>query len=243
MLKRIGRVEPDPPWSFAIALMTMVVAFALIVAGTALAQAIFGAEEAPDTIMTGWAIGLVLTIVFVLVSRQRTDEDIAAMRLSKNPRNALILMMFAIGMAILFDLVSWVFVGEQSLASVELINFTRDNVDAFGWLIALVFMVLLQPIAEELIFRGVMFPAVRAASGAWTGFFITAGFHASFHFVAYPPPGNDQTIALWYGLLLPFADALFFGAVRAYTGNTRAAIIAHAMFGLFAVLKVFAVSG
>jgi len=242
MLKKIARMEPDPPWSFAIALMTMIVTFALIVAGTALAQAIFGDQETPDTIITGWSIGLVMTIVFVLVSRQHTEADAEALRASTNPRNLPIIMMFAFGVAILFDLVSWVFVGDQTLASAELINFTRDNVDAFGWLIALIFMVALQPIAEELVFRGVMFPALRASLGPWIGFFMCAAFFASFHFIAYPPPGDDRTVALWYGLLLPLLDGIFFCGVRAYTGNTRAAIVAHAMFGLFAVLKVFAIA-
>ena len=246
MLKRLASPEPAPPWGFAAAIGAVVAAFLAVVIGTGIAQAILGDADAPETITTGWAIGAVITIVFVLVSRQRrSPEDAAALRtgpLTGN-QNLLFVMLFSLGFVILFDLISWVIVGDQTLAASELLNYSRDQIDTFGWIIALLFMGLLQPIAEELVFRGMLFPALRTNIGIWSGFLMCAAFHAAFHLLAYPPPGDDNTVVIWYGLLLPLLDGLFFTGVRAHTGSTRAAIAAHATFGIFAVLKVFAFTG
>ncbi len=46
----------------------------------------------------------------------------------------------------------------------------------------------------------------------------------------------------WYGLILPMLSGLVFGAVRAGTGSTLAAIAAHAAFGLFALLKLLVIA-
>jgi membrane protease YdiL (CAAX protease family) len=146
-------------------------------------------------------------------------------------------------MAMTFDLLSQAVTGDFALAASELMRFRGVPVGVFGWVIALLFMVVLQPVAEELVFRGVLFPALRFTLGAWWALVMCAGFHAAFHFLAYPPAADDQTVLLWYGLTLPFLDALVITAVRAYTGSTRAAIVAHAAFGLFAVLKVFFIAG
>lgn len=81
-----------------------------------------------------------------------------------------------------------------------------------------------------------MFPAVRTAFGAWGGLALAAIFHAGFHFAAYPADALGNPF--WYGIIMPFFIGLFIVGVRAHTGSTRAAIIAHAGFGLFAIAKV-----
>jgi hypothetical protein len=66
-----------------------------------------------------------------------------------------------------------------------------------------------------------------------------AGFHAVFHFAAYPPPVTDDNgILIWFGLILPFLSGLFITGVRAYTGNTRASIVAQAGVGAFVIIKL-----
>lgn len=243
MLKRIGRTEPEPPWSFLAAIGALIAMFLAVVIGTTIAQTILGAGEDPVTIMTGWAIGMVATIVFVLISRQRrSPQDADALKLKPTRSGLLLVMLFSFGVAIAFDLTSWLVTGEQEFAAAELTGFRQAEVALFGWVIALLFMGLLQPIAEELVFRGMLYPSVRAGAGPWAGFLVVAALHASFHLVAYPPSSDDRTIVLWYGLGLPLLDALYLNGVRANTGSTRASIAAHAALGLFAVLKVLALS-
>lgn len=108
------------------------------------------------------------------------------------------------------------------------------------WILAVLFMVVLQPIAEELVFRGVVLPTLRQSIGSWPGFFIAAALSGAFHLLAYAAPPGDFA-ATWYGLVAPFLAAIIFSAVRIYTGSTRAAIITHMAFGIFAVVKLLTV--
>jgi membrane protease YdiL (CAAX protease family) len=60
-----------------------------------------------------------------------------------------------------------------------------------------------------------------------------------FHFVSYQlPPAANNTALIWIGIVEPLIGGLIFGAVRIYTGSTRAAILTHMAFGLFAVVKL-----
>ncbi|GAB4514289.1 MAG: hypothetical protein OHK0046_16150 [Anaerolineae bacterium] len=227
-----------PPWGMAAALGAIFAMLISLIIGTVLADVLLGST--PEAFMTGWAIGMVLTIFFVLFTRQ---NDQAALRLGATRARLPLVLLGMIGVAAALDLLSAIVTGNQTLAAAELLNFSRSEVNFFGWLVAFLFLVILQPIGEELVFRGMAYPALRAAAGRGLALVLCAGFHAMFHFIAYPPSPENRTILLWYGLVLPFLDALIFTQVRASTGSTRAAIVAHAAFGLFALLKVFTFSG
>jgi membrane protease YdiL (CAAX protease family) len=103
-------------------------------------------------------------------------------------------------------------------------------------------MVIAQPLAEELIFRGVLLSSLRGTIGAWPGYILSALLYALFHLITYGSSISDFN-SLWYGQILPFIGGLIFGAVRLSTGSTRAAILAHVGFGLFAVVKILTLSG
>jgi membrane protease YdiL (CAAX protease family) len=79
-------------------------------------------------------------------------------------------------------------------------------------------------------------------TGAWPGYILSAILYAVFHLLSFPPAGSDFN-GLWYGQILPFVAGLIFGAVRLYTGSTRAAILAHVGFGLFAIVKMLTLAG
>jgi membrane protease YdiL (CAAX protease family) len=102
--------------------------------------------------------------------------------------------------------------------------------------------VVAQPVAEELVFRGIALPALRQGFGAWMGLVLCSLAYGLFHQLAYSSPTNDATL-VWYGLALPLLAGLFISGVRVYTGSTRAAIAAHMAFGLFAVLKALTLAG
>jgi membrane protease YdiL (CAAX protease family) len=242
MLRRLASPEPEPPWSFLTGLGALIAMFATIVLGTTLAQTLLGADETPTTLITGWSIGALLTILYVVISRRR-DREANNLRIRRRPRALPLLLMFSVGVAILFDLLGWLFSGEQTLAASELISFNRTDVSAVGWLLALLYMGMLQPAAEELVLRGLLLPSLRSAAGPWIGLVLGAGFHAAFHFLAFQPPGDNASIALWFGFGLPLLDGLYFSMVRTSANSTRAAMLAHAMFGLFRVLKVFTFAG
>lgn len=240
MLRQLSRPEAPPPWSFTGALGALIAMFASMVIGSTLAGTLLA--DSPTVLLTGWSIGAVLTMLFVMAGYHRQSaEHAAALRLGQTKARLPLVLLFALGMAITFDLLSQIVTGDFSLTAPELATLRGADVTVFGWLIALLFMVVLQPIAEEMVLRGLLFPALRTTTGIWTGFVLCAALHAVFHFVAYPPTTGDQTVLVWYGLTLPFLIALVITAVRAYTGSTRASIVAHAAFGLFAVLKLLVI--
>lgn len=241
MLKRLFRAEPAPPWSYPAALGAIIAMFLAVIIGTTLSVTLL--DETPITLMVGWCIGMTLTIVFVITSRRSQADSLVHLRFFDMPSNRLPLVaLFALGMAVSLDVLSWFVVGDQTLASAELLSFgEEETISIAGWLIALVFLGMLQPGAEELVLRGVAFPSLRSTLGTGAGFYVVAVFHAAFHFLAYPPPPDDSTILIWYGAVLPLLDGLVFTGVRAYTGSTRASVVAHATFGIFAVLKVMAI--
>ncbi len=251
MFKRLTRPEDAPPWGMFTALsLVIVLALSVILIGTNLADILFSQRtEAP---LIGWLIGMAITIFFVTTRFERSPEAVAALRMkpSRNVRRLPIVFLFAFGMAITIDLISLAVTGNfwpvPELLGFFLVgsegNLISVNPGLFEWAIALIFLLIMQPIAEEAVFRGALFPSLRAELGPIAGLLMVSVFHAAFHLVAYSPQGGDFTL-LWYALFVPFIDSLVITAVRADTGSTRAAIVAHAAFGLFAVLKALFLMG
>ncbi|MFW5696903.1 MAG: CPBP family intramembrane glutamic endopeptidase [Phototrophicaceae bacterium] len=235
MFKRLARGEPAPPWSYLTALGTIIAMFLSVIIGSTIASVIF--DDTAVSLLVGWSIGMALTVVFVMVNR-RTPEGFDALRLGRTASRLPLVALLAFGVAVFFDLIGWIITGDQTLASAELIRLSAEETSLIGWVVALLFMGFLQPLGEEIVFRGMAFPAVRSTVGALWGFVVVAGLHAVFHFAAYPPPPDDRAVLFWYGLALPFLDALFLTGVRAHSGSTRAAVVAHAMMGVFVLLKV-----
>lgn len=250
MLKRITRPEAPPPWTLYDGLGAIIVLFAALILGSSLAEIAIGSRLA--TPLLGWSLGAALATGVILVSRRRTPASAAALRLSVEggPRRLPIIFLFGFGMAVSIDLLSLIVTGDfwpvPELLGFFLIPEAGDLIslrpDLFAWALALLFLIVLQPIAEEIVFRGVLFPSLRIALGPLTGFAAISVFHAAFHLVAYAPaPGSFSLF--WYAFIVPLLDALVITAVRADTGSTRAAIVAHAAFGLFAVLKALFIAG
>lgn len=243
-LQKISQLDPTaPPWGFWTGLFTILAAFALIIVGTTIGLLLFSTNTALAS-MIGWSLGALGMIAFVRITRGRTVEDWRALGLSVIPPRLPILFLVAFAAAIAFDLISIIVTG-QSLVMPELLILFNVNaptlapldVNPLVWAITFLFMIVFQPIAEGLVFRGVAYPAFRAKLGAWPGFILSVVLAGMFHFLAYSTAPDGRWITAWYGFFLPMLDALFFTGVRAVTGSTRAAIVAHIAFGIFAILK------
>ncbi|MDX2162439.1 MAG: CPBP family intramembrane glutamic endopeptidase [bacterium] len=241
LIARIAQLEPAPPWGWGAALGAAAIAVIAIIGASLFVAAVLGVES--YTIYLGWLAAGLLTAYWI-ASTRRGDRDRAAMRLIPSPVPLPFLLFLMIGLAVSFDLISLGVTG-QFLPVMELFTFDITNAAALDWLFAVGFMVVAQPVGEELLFRGVLFPLMRAQFGAWAGLLINAAAYGLFHLAMYTSQVGavEQGTLIWYGFALPFLDGLVFAAVRAYTGSTRAAIFAHAAFGLFAVLKLFALTG
>jgi membrane protease YdiL (CAAX protease family) len=236
ILARIGKAEAPPPWEIFSALYVMLVALIARFAGTFIAFAVLG-----ETMLAGhvnWIIGCVLTVGFVALTHRRHR---AALRLDEPVGSLILVLLISFGLAIAFDLLSLA-VTNIFLPVPELLSLFGRPVDGLNWIAVIALMVVAQPIAEEMVFRGVVFPSFRSRFGAWPGLVLCALAYALFHFIAYSSP-SDSPVLMWYALALPFLVGLVISAIRGYTGSTRAAITAHVAFGLFAVLKALTLAG
>ncbi|MEP7292039.1 MAG: type II CAAX endopeptidase family protein [Chloroflexota bacterium] len=239
LIVRGGDAEPTQPWSVASALLTIAFAFAALIFGSALALVWLG--ERDYTPLAGLILGGILITLFVW---QTHRSDLGALRLFPSTTPILFIMFIALGFAIGLDLIGLA-VTREFLPKPELLGLSPGALGAAQWLVASAFLVVVQPIAEGLVFRGVALPAIRTLLGAWGGLLATAVIVGVFHMLIYPPNYNTTSALtpLWYGLLVPVLEAIFFSLVRANTGSTRVSIAAHAAFGLFAVLKLLTLAG
>lgn len=250
LFRRIGSLEAAPPWGIVTALGFLIASFALMVVSTTITGLVFG-QTALSTV-GGWAMGSVLMALMVTVARNRTPEDGAALGLIGDPARLILVVLLGIAVAITFDLIGLVVTGTASPIAELLVFFggtpgtvvtTPFTADITAWFVAILLLVIFQPIGEELVFRGVIYPALRQGLGAWMGFIMTAVFSAVFHLLAYTSQPQNTLSFFWYAFILPLLNALFLGAVRANTGSTRSAIAAHVGLGMFAVLRAILLAG
>lgn len=246
LLKRLTRLEPAPPWGGGTVLVMTVSAFLLLIAGSFAALAWLPAT--PEAKLFGWGLGGAGLIALITLRLRNRPEHRAALRLRPTGTPLPFVLFIAVGFALTLDLLSLVVTGGAFLTTPELIGAETQG-SLVTWVLAVLVLVIIQPISEELVFRGYAFPWLRASFGAWPGLLLASALSAVFHFLIYPPdysvtqPGLGSFPAIWFGLLLPFLAGLIISSTRAVTGSTRAAIVAHAGFGLFAVLKLLALAG
>jgi membrane protease YdiL (CAAX protease family) len=240
ILNRMGAPETPPPWGLGIAFTNLAAAFFALIIGINVALVVLG--DTPYGLFVGWSLGAALAIAFAWFTR-RTGAEKGALRLGAIPVATLFMvLLLGLGMVITLDVISFRVVG-QFVSDPELATVYGQPVTAITWVFAALFMVVMQPAAEELVFRGIILPALRVALGGWFGLLTNALLYAAFHMLAYLPQGANSEVALWYGLVVPFIGGLFFGGVRVVTGSTRAAVAAHVAFGLFAVMKAMTLAG
>lgn len=233
---------PDitPPWTFSGALLA--IAFAIIATiFIGVTVAIVWTGDQDYTPLAGLTVGGILTIAFVWQTRRRHWD---ALRMSTSPTPLLFVMFVSFGCALALDLLGLA-ITREFLPAPELLRLNPNALGAVHWVLAILFMVVVQPIAEGLVFRGIVQPSVRTLMSGWGSVVITAVISAAYHFLLYPPNYNTTSsiTPLWYGLVAPLIAALLFSTVRGASKSTRAAIAAQVAFGLFAVVKLVTLMG
>ncbi len=90
--------------------------------------------------------------------------------------------------------------------------------------------VLVAPVVEELLFRGVLFGAIERLGPAWLAVLLTALPFGLLHVMTY---GSD-----WYTILQTFVMGLLLGGLRAWTRSLWPGIVFHAVHNLYATAEV-----
>lgn len=113
-------------------------------------------------------------------------------------------------------------------------------VDAFfgnaidAWMVAL-FGVLIAPIAEEIAFRGFLYPSLRP----WTGRIVAAIFTS----VPFALLHAQQVAHAWGPLAMVFLVSIILVAIRERTGSVAASALVHACYNLSIFAVIFYASG
>jgi membrane protease YdiL (CAAX protease family) len=262
LLARIGAHEPELPFSTAAGLSGLVaLVVGLLLVGPTVALLIPGLP--PNVVLLlGWTLGGLLAIGFIYI-RLKTPIQRAALWAATQPappkgkkasapavdlpgltaQELFFMLLLGVGFAITLDVISGrvtnTFLPEPELRALYT---PGQPIPILGWILAAVFMIGVQPLAEELAFRGLLLPALRRLTGPWPGHLLTALAGAVFHQVAYATPGGDFN-AVWFGFIAPLLTNLLFGSIRLHSGSTRAALLAHIGFGLFALVKLVTLPG
>ncbi len=238
LLTRIRAAEDAPPWGLLIALLTMIIAYAFLsVVGLSVGTLLFEGS-ARTALGVGWLVGGLLTIAAVFFGQRGQTEGL---KLS-NTYPALIAFGMGLGAAVTTDLLAIPFTG-RVIETPELSRLLGQTpASAFLWVVLGAFVVLVQPVAEELVFRGLLFPALRTAQNVWAALIVSSMLYALFHQMLYTYPTSFDGM-WWYTLTEPLLIGLVLGVVRAATRSTTAAIIAHMGVGVFALLKLLLIAG
>ncbi len=236
VLARLSLPEASaPPWSLLTAgLSAMVMLVCLILVGPALASLLLGSEEiSPFLLMLSWALGMAFTILFVLVNRRSSAESWRALRWQRGRLPLALVVLVGVAIALAIDLV-------VSLASGQFLPipeiFGLHSQGAASLILAALLLVLLQPVAETLVFQAVMLPALRWKLGAWGGVCATVVLCTALHLLVFSAAYGETYDSFWYGIIYPALTSLAFCCLRVYSGSSFAVIIGRAAAGLIFLL-------
>ena len=194
-----------PPWSAPGAMLTVAVSFiCLIVVGPALASLLLGSETISPSLLTlSWNLGFALTIVFVLVNRRSSPASWRALNLQPGNLPVPFALLVGIAIALAIDLVISL-AGGRFLPIPELIgiyDLSPESLLAAGLL-----LVLLQPVAETLVFHAVLLPSLRWHFGPRAGVLVTSLGFTLLHLVVFSGANRAIYVNPWYDIVYPLLD-------------------------------------
>ena len=244
--ERLLTPEAPPPWGQFSALT----AFALVILCFILGALIILPAGATETSLEEHWLALMIGALLSLSSfaaRFRLPERRAALRLGVNRLRALTLVYFAgwgLLLSFALDLLCQLFVGRILPPPVLSDTFAaRAGLSLESALLAIVFLLIGQPLVEEVLLRGILYPALRARASDGIGLIYalltSALAHTVLHNFLYVSPGSSLSMAqLWLLVIAPLSAGLAFSIARAASQSTLAAILMHAGMGGGALLKL-----
>jgi membrane protease YdiL (CAAX protease family) len=236
----------NPPWSAMTAIIiVLVLLINLILVGPSMSSVLLGVGDTvtPFMLMLGWVIGQALTIVYVVINRRSSQESWSALKLINGLLPLSFVLLVGVAVALAVDLIISLASG-QFLPIPEIFDFQSGGIG--GVLMAGLFLILIQPVAESLVFQGVLLPKLRIMMGAWGGVIITTivftVLHYAVFYLSYQPNYPESTV-LWYGVAYPALTGLMFCLIKVYTDSTRAVIVNRIGAGLIFFLTALVLGG
>ena len=234
--------DAAPPWSLLnAALAPAILLVCLIVVGPALASLLLASQQiTPFLLMLSWSLGMALCLVFVWVNRRSSAESRSALRLGPGhlPRPLVLLLGVAIALAV--DLVANLASG-QFLPVPAIYGFQSNGMASL--VLAALLLILLQPLAESLVFQAILLPSLRWRLGPWPGVFVASALFVALHLLVFWSAYAANYDLAWHGLVYPALLGCAFCLLRVYTGSSSSVIIARMAAGLIFFLTALTLAG
>lgn len=252
ILKKIDLPEPLPTvwrWQLAVRLVVVYIVaqfMALLLVTTQLD------EDLGDPSAGALALsGLISTLIMVwLIYQYAANIAAEATPAGKKSRYRLpavlafgeshtvpawIVWFWALAMAILLDAVA--LIAGKPANSLPLGLDRIEDANILIWVTVTFLVIVLRPVAEALLFQGILYPSLAAAyEDNRQGLFVTAAVFTGVYFIQ--SAGSEFGWGVWYwGLVYPLVLGMTLTVIRAHTKSTLTAAGASGMFGIFLMLK------
>ncbi len=239
IIARIQTREAAPFWSLATAVVFTVAYIIVYIAAQAIAITLTGGNlAAPNLNYLPLGVGIAglinAAVILQWVARRAANGTSAQtlLRLAQTALPTVIVLLISLASAYLIDLIGVLTRLKGSQIVPPTFEVLRDpNTSFVAWAVAVVVVLIVQPLGEGLTFHGLLYPALATRYRSWVAILGTAALFTLVNLILAGQGG------VWYAALQPFLMMVVVGMVRAYTQSTRAAILARAMFGLFFVLS------
>jgi membrane protease YdiL (CAAX protease family) len=254
ILEFVRREETvNPPWG---AVLPIGLAFVLIVAKIAgtLLVANFRDEDLADptplTIFWGGIIASVAMIWFILqmvsqANQRRADETrqpptpIAELLSFVDTQSRPVWIIWLAGLAVMIPLDLLANIIGPVEESLPLGLDRMENASFASWLGAIIFLLIMVPLLEQIIFRGMLYPVFANVMDDN----LTAVLYSTVPFVLFylfQVANNDFGWPVIYGgLIFPAVLGMATGIARAHSKTITAAIGVHAAFNLWLIFKSY----
>ena len=128
--------------------------------------------------MLSWNLGMAVTIVFVLASRRGSDGIGPALCLRRGHLPLPLALLIGVAIALFVQLFVSL-ASDKFFAIPELFDFWE--VEPKNIISAALLLILLQPIAESLVFHAIVLPSLRWNFGPWIGILMTSALFTLLH--------------------------------------------------------------
>src|SRR5258708_1323317 len=245
LMQRIMERETAPEWSLGLAIFFVAAYLVLWVAGQfavvtlSAGAATPGDSNAADTLL-GWLVivaligSLAVILGIIQWARRRNGTrwlEALGLRQARNP-SVFLVILIGLAAAWAIDLIGLLLRLKADQITPPALDALQQPIGAI-WVVAAIFAIVIQPLAEGLVFSGILYPALARDVGnnLWACLLV-----AVIYAVANAAILAGGTGGAWFALLQPFLMAIVVALVRAYSKSTYSSIVTCAVFGLFFVL-------
>ncbi|MDE2774300.1 MAG: hypothetical protein OXI77_00035 [Chloroflexota bacterium] len=231
----------EPPWSLPSAALTV---FAMFICLTTIGPSFVAIAAnspilSPAELMASWSLGMALSAVFVLVRSRASAEGWAALRMSRGELALPLAPIIGVAIGLTIDLMANLTFG-RFLPPAQI--WVLQSGGSLGLILAALLLVVLQPLAETLVFQAVLLPRLRWRLGHRFGLAATATVYTGLHYLIFFHTFVAYHLR-WHGIALPLLLGIAFCLLKVFSQSSLVVLVARMGAGLIFLLTALAVGG